>query len=115
LFVFATDTTALLAGAAIVGAFGTGNFGIVPGYLSERFPTDVRAGGAGFAYHVGAALAAVAPSFVGRLVDDGTPLAQAMAGSIVVSGALVIVIMWLGPETRGRALVAAPHVKRPAT
>jgi len=108
LFIFATGTIPLLAGAAIVGAFGTGNFGVVPGYLSERFPTDVRAGGAGFAYHVGAALAAIAPSFVGRLVDGGVPLAQAMAGSIAVSGALVIVIMWLGPETRGRTLVAAP-------
>lgn len=101
LFAFATSTPALLAGAALVGAFGTGNFGAIPGYLSERFPTDVRAGGAGFAYHVGAALAAVAPYLVGALVDDGVALARAMTWCIVVSGAAVVLIMWLGPETRG--------------
>jgi SHS family lactate transporter-like MFS transporter len=104
LFAFATATPALLVGAAIVGAFGTGNFGIVPGYLSERFPTDVRAGGAGFAYHVGAAVAAVAPYLVGALVDDGVALARAMAWCITLSGAAVIVVIWLGPETRGKTL-----------
>ena len=70
-----------------MGAFATGNFGIMPGYLSERFPTAVRAGGAGFAYHVGAALASVAPSLVGGLVDRGLPLERAMSSCIVVSGA----------------------------
>ncbi len=108
LFVFASSTPSLLVGAAIVGAFGTGNFGVIPGYLSERFPTDVRAGGAGFAYHAGAALAAVAPYLVGSLVDDGVALARAMAWCIVVSGAAVIVIMWLGPETRGTTFDSAP-------
>ncbi len=103
-FAFATTTPLLLLGATIVGAFGTGNFGVMPGYLSERFPTAVRAGGAGFAYHVGAGLASIAPSIVGALVDDGMDLARAMAGCIVISGVLVIVVMWLGPETRGREL-----------
>ena len=65
-----------------------------------------RAGGAGFAYHVGAALASVAPSLVGALVDRGLPLETAMSYCIVVSGAAVIVAMWLGPETRGRTLTA---------
>ena len=102
LFAFATTTPALLVGAIIVGAFGTGNFGVVPSYLSERFPTAVRAGGAGLAYHVGAALASVAPSIVGALTDRGTALAWAMTSSILLSGALLLVVIWLGPETRGR-------------
>lgn len=105
-FAFPVSTGWMLAGAAIMGAFATGNFGIMPGYLSERFPTAVRAGGAGFAYHVGAALASVAPSLVGALVDRGLPLETAMSYCIVVSGAAVIVAMWLGPETRGRTLTA---------
>lgn len=104
IFAFPVATPLMLAGAAIMGAFATGNFGIMPGYLSERFPTAVRAGGAGFAYHVGAALASVAPSLVGGLVDRGLPLGHAMSWCIVISGAAVIGSMWLGPETRGRTL-----------
>ncbi len=107
IFAFPVATPWLLVGAAVMGAFATGNFGIMPGYLSERFPTAVRAGGAGFAYHVGAALASVAPSLVGALVDRGLPLERAMSYCILVSGAAVIVAMWLGPETRGRTLVDA--------
>jgi SHS family lactate transporter-like MFS transporter len=107
LFVFPVAVPLMLIGAAIMGAFATGNFGIMPGYLSERFPTAVRAGGAGFAYHVGAALASVAPSLVGALVDRGWPLGTAMGWCIAISGAAVIGAMWLGPETRGRTLTDA--------
>lgn len=107
IFAFPVATPWMLLGAAIMGAFATGNFGIMPGYLSERFPTAVRAGGAGFAYHVGAALASVAPSLVGALVDRGLPLERAMSYCIIVSGVAVIVSMWLGPETRGRTLTDA--------
>lgn len=107
IFAFPVATPWMLVGAAIMGAFATGNFGIMPGYLSERFPTAVRAGGAGFAYHVGAALASVAPSLVGALVDRGLPLERAMSYCIIVSGVAVIGSMWLGPETRGRTLTDA--------
>lgn len=103
-FAFPVSPPLMFVGAAVMGAFATGNFGIMPGYLSERFPTAVRAGGAGFAYHVGAAAASVAPSLVGALVDRGLPLNHAMSWCIVISGAAVIGSMWLGPETRGRAL-----------
>jgi cyanate permease len=94
----------LIAGAATMGFFGTGNFGIVPGYLNERFPTGSRAAGAGFAYQAGAALASVAPTFIGTLHDRGMAWAPAMAVCIAASGVLVLVLLWLGPETRGREL-----------
>ena len=55
IFVLTTNTTLLLSGALAMGFFGAGNFGVVPGYPTERFPTIVRAAGAGLAYHVGAA------------------------------------------------------------
>jgi SHS family lactate transporter-like MFS transporter len=104
LFLFATNAPLLAVGAAAMGFFGTGNFGIVPGYLSERFPTAARAGGAGFAYQAGAALAAFGPTVIGGLHDRGIPLGSAMAACIVVAGFLVIALVWLGPETRGQAL-----------
>ena len=54
-----------------MGFFGAGNFGVVPGYLTERFPTVARAVGAGFAYHVGAGLGSFTPTLVGMLQDRG--------------------------------------------
>jgi SHS family lactate transporter-like MFS transporter len=102
LYVFTQNTTVLMIGALTMGFFGAGNFGVVPGYLTERFPTVARAVGAGFAYHVGAGLGSFTPLLVGMLQDRGLPLATAMAACITGSGALVILLIWLGPETRGR-------------
>ncbi|HZP48280.1 MAG TPA: MFS transporter [Vicinamibacterales bacterium] len=98
-----TDSGVLLwTGALLMGFFGAGNFGVVPAYLNERFPTVVRAVGAGFAYHVGAGIGSLTPTLVGRLQDLGFSLPLAMTVCIAASGTLVIVLMWLGPETRGR-------------
>ena len=102
LYVFTTSATLLWIGALAMGFFGAGNFGIVPGYLTERFPTAARAVGAGFAYHVGAGLGSFTPTLVGMLQDRGFPLPTAMAACIAGSGAMVILMLWLGPETRGR-------------
>jgi MFS transporter, SHS family, lactate transporter len=102
LYVFGQSTAGLLAGALAMGLFGAGNFGVVPGYLTERFPTVARAVGAGFAYHVGAGLGSSTPTIVGMMQDRGYDLPTAMAACIAGSATLVIVMLWLGPETRGR-------------
>jgi len=92
----------LLLGALLMGACGMAVFGIVPSYLTERFPTAARSVGPGFAYHAGAALGSVTPAFIGALQDRGIRLPVAMAGCILVSGVLAAGMIWLGPETRGR-------------
>ena len=107
LYLFAASGVGLWIGALIVGVFAAGCLGIMPGYLSERFPTAARAVGAGFAYHVGAGLGALTPYLVGALQDRGMPLPGIMGVCIVVSGLLVIVFVWLGPETRGQKLVGS--------
>jgi MFS transporter, SHS family, lactate transporter len=101
LYVFTQNTALMIAGALAMGFFGAGNFGVVPGYLTERFPTIVRAVGAGFAYHVGAGLGSSTPTIVGMMQDRGLALSTAMAACIAGSGALGILMLWLGPETRG--------------
>jgi len=106
LYLFTATTGAILAGAFLMGAFGCANFGVIPTYLSERFPTNTRGAGAGFAYHVGAALGSLTPFVIGALQDGGMPLATAMAWCMAISGVLVIVMLRLGPETRGRLLHA---------
>jgi SHS family lactate transporter-like MFS transporter len=104
LFLWATDPDILWLGAFLVGFGCAGAWGIVPGYLSERFPTEARAVGTGFTYHVGAGLGAFTPTLIGSLRDAGFSLATAMLGCIVVAGVLVLVMLWLGPETRGQQL-----------
>ena len=106
LYVYSTSGALLWVGALAMGLFGAGNFGIVPGYLTERFPTIARAVGAGFAYHVGAGLASFTPTLVGMLQDRGFALPAAMAACIAGSAALLILLLWIGPETRGRQFTA---------
>jgi SHS family lactate transporter-like MFS transporter len=103
IFVGPHSQMVLLLGALLMGASGLGVYGIVPSYLTERFPTAARSVGPGFAYHAGASLGAVMPAFIGALQDRGVRLPGAMAACILVSGALLAAIIWLGPETRGRS------------
>jgi SHS family lactate transporter-like MFS transporter len=107
LYLFATDPTLLLIGALMIGLGCSGAWGIVPGYLSERFPTDARAVGTGFAYHVGAGLGAFTPYLIGAMQDRGMPLPSAMWTCIMIAGVLVIGMLRLGPETRGTHLEQA--------
>jgi SHS family lactate transporter-like MFS transporter len=106
LYLYSTQSSVLIAGATLMGFFGAGMWGVVPTYLSERFPTAVRGVGSGFAYHAGAALGSLAPTVVGRLQDTGWTTSDAMAVCIVSSLMIVVAMLWLGPETRGRQLVA---------
>ena len=58
-----------------VGTTSIGGWGMVPGYLAERFPTEARGVGTGFAYHLGVGIAASSPYIVGALQDGGMALA----------------------------------------
>ncbi|MBA3271754.1 MAG: MFS transporter, partial [Acidobacteria bacterium] len=80
LYLWSTDPNMLWLGALLIGLGCSGAWGIVPGYLSERFPTEARAVGTGFAYHVGAGLGAFTPYLIGWFQDQGTALATAMLG-----------------------------------
>jgi len=103
-YVFSETSGGLLLGAWLVGFCASGAWGIVPGYLSERFPTEVRGVGTGFSYHVGVGIGALSPYLIGRLQDSGTALQTAMFWCIIAGGISVIALLWLGPETRGRTL-----------
>ena len=104
MFLYSTSSAGLLAGAAIFGTMSIGGWGMVPGYLAERFPTDARGVGTGFAYHLGVGIAASSPSLVGTLQDGGMDLRQAMLMCIVGGATSILLLLWMGPETRGREL-----------
>jgi SHS family lactate transporter-like MFS transporter len=106
LYLHPTNSTALGIGALLMGLFGMGIWGMAPAYTNERFPTAVRGVGPGFCYHAGAAIGAVMPWFLGKMQVMGFQLTSAMKVSMLVSGILAATLIWLGPETRGRAFTA---------
>ncbi|MDP2054946.1 MAG: MFS transporter [Acidobacteriota bacterium] len=103
-YLFSETSSGLLLGAWLIGFCASGAWGIVPGYLSERFPTEARGVGTGFSYHVGVGFGAFAPYLIGVLTDGGTALQTAMFWCVIGGGIGVITLLWLGPETRGREL-----------
>jgi SHS family lactate transporter-like MFS transporter len=103
-YLLSATSGGLLLGAWLIGFLASGAWGIVPGYLSERFPTEVRGVGTGFAYHVGVGIGAFAPALIGALSDAGTDLRRAMMWCILAGGTGIVTLLWLGPETKGREL-----------
>jgi SHS family lactate transporter-like MFS transporter len=102
LYLITGDWRTLLVGAMLVGFGAHGMWGAFPSYITERFPSDVRGAGAGFCYHAGALVGSFTSFAIGHLVDSGWTLAGAMTAYIALSGLAVSLLIWLGPETRGR-------------
>jgi putative MFS transporter len=102
-YLHAESSIMLGVGALMMGVFGMGVWGMAPAYTVERFPTEVRGVGPGFSYHAAAAIGAVMPVVLGELQDRGFVLVSAMSAAMVMSGAIAVTLIWLGPETRGRS------------
>lgn len=90
----------------LTGSTTAAFFGWLPLYLPELFPTHVRATGQGVCYNSGRILAAVGAIQMGHLLAFyGGSYAQAGA-TITLVYALGLIVIWLGPETRGKPLPA---------
>jgi len=102
------DSYAMVAGAFIVqGAFLGAIYGQNPAYLSERFPTEVRATASGFCYHQGAIWAGFTGPILTYFAASQTmgftiPMLIATTGAAIV----FVVTLLYSPETRGKELVA---------
>lgn len=95
-----------LALTFVVGTLTAAFYGWLPLYLPELFPTRVRATAQGIAFNAGRILATVGVLQMGRLMQtfDGS---YARAGAVIsLVYAVGLVLIWLGPETRGRPLPA---------
>jgi SHS family lactate transporter-like MFS transporter len=78
-----------------------------PHYLSERFPTEVRATAAGFCYHQGAIFGGVVgPALAYFAVNWHLGFALPMLIGTTVASVSLIGAMLFSPETRGKELVA---------
>jgi MFS family permease len=72
-------------------------------FMTELFPTELRGNAQGFCYNSGRALGAVFPAAVGY-VSQSLPLGTTIALFSAVASGLMIVMLLMLPETRGRSL-----------
>ena len=88
-----------------LGFFTQGIFGCIGPFLSEQFPTQIRATGQGFAYSFGRAVGSFVPVTVGTLSAQ-IPLGEAIGFVSLAGYGLIVLATVFLPETKGRDLEA---------
>jgi MFS family permease len=88
-----------------LGFFTQGIFGCIGPFLSEQFPTQIRATGQGFAYSFGRAVGSFVPITVGAL-SARIPLGEAIGFVSLAGYGLIVLATVFLPETKGRDLEA---------
>jgi hypothetical protein len=71
--------------------------------MTELYPTEVRGTGQGFCYNAGRAIGALFPTMV-RFLSDSFGLGVAIAVFSTLASGLMIIMLLMLPETRGRSL-----------
>jgi SHS family lactate transporter-like MFS transporter len=106
IYLLTTDIVWISIGYAIQGAFGGAIYSQLPSYLSERFPTEVRATASAFCYHQGAIWGAMVPLVLAACSDFfGTGLVLPMLIATVIAASSAAIALLLSPETLGKELV----------
>lgn len=107
LYLFPTSYTMLVVTFTLQGVFLGAIYGQNPGYLSERFPTEVRATAAGFCYHQGAVWAGFAgPLLTAWAAGQAQGFVMPMLYTTIGACIVFIIALLLGPETKGKVLVS---------
>lgn len=129
LYLTTTSFYVVVLAFIVQGMFGGSIYGQNPSYLSERFPTEVRATASGFVYHQGAIFGGlIAPMLTlmatgeklslpdwlgGGTLIQFSPMgfAAPMMWSTIIFLLIVIFAVYLGPETKGKILTAELEVR----
>ena len=106
-YLWTTDPIYIVSAFIAQSIFGGSIYSQMPSYLSERFPTEVRATASAFCYHQGAIFGGlVAPVLAYFAITYQLGYAAPMlVGTITAAGSVVIALL-LSPETKGKELVA---------
>jgi MFS transporter, SHS family, lactate transporter len=105
LYLWTTVPIYIIGGFILQGIFGGSIGGQGPSYLSERFPTEVRATATGFIYHQGAIWGGlIAPVLTYMAVQMNMGFAMPMMISTMLFLVIVVISVLLGPETKGKRL-----------
>lgn len=99
---FAHDTTQLLLIASFAAFFYEGSWSSISPYTAELFPTKIRSTGVGFSSGVGRIAAALAPLFIGFLVDTSLAIVFYTLGGLLILEAVIAGVFAF--ETKAKAL-----------
>ncbi|HUN42679.1 MAG TPA: MFS transporter [Acetobacteraceae bacterium] len=108
LYLLTRDYSMIVVFFTLQGFFGGGGMQTQwPHYLSERFPTEVRATATGFCYHQGAIFGGiVGPVVTYFAVNWHLGFAVPMLIGTVIAAVSVATALLFSPETRGTVLVS---------
>ena len=112
LYLHTTDLTWITIGFALQGAFAGAIYGLQPAYLTERFPTEVRATASAFCYHFGTILGGLVPPAITYLaVDRGMGFPEPMLYGTILGAAVAVVALIFSPETKGVKFTSDVQIK----
>lgn len=100
----ATTPTTILLWGSLMSFFNLGAWGVLYTYTPELYPVRFRAFGSGWAGAIGRIGGIVAPLAVAALVGGTNGFAHIFGMFTAVLLAVVVTILVLGEETRGRSL-----------
>src|SRR5215475_5498788 len=108
LYLMSQDYTLIVIGFALQGMFACGGMHVqYPAYLSERFPTEVRATAVAFCFHQGAIWGGlISPLLVWYATVNQITLAGPILATTIIGLAIFLIAVLLSPETKGKVLVA---------
>jgi MFS family permease len=102
MFVPTGNTSLLLLGLPLSAVFII-KFPPMGPFMTELYPTEVRGTAQGFCYNAGRAIGSFFPTMVG-FVSQVLPLGATIAVFSAVASGIMIAMLFLLPETRGRSL-----------
>ncbi len=110
-YLFPSSYAMAAAAFAIQGAFAGSIYGQQPSYLSERFPTEVRATAGGLCYQ-GAGFwgALTGPLLTAWAIGLPGGFAMPMLYATIGASVVLVVVLLFGPETKGKVLIAEPEL-----
>jgi SHS family lactate transporter-like MFS transporter len=102
-YLLTTDPFWILLGFLVQGVFAGAMYSQMPSYLTERFPTEVRATASAVTYHQGAIFGGlVAPILTYFAVDYHLGFAIPMLVGTTFGLVMVIISLLVSLETKGR-------------
>lgn len=85
----------------VLAMLGNAAAGVLPIFLNERYPTELRSRGTAISWNIGFMIGGLLPTFVNLLSPRLDAIPSRLAVFLVAVGALLLVAVVLSPETRG--------------
>jgi len=97
----------IVIGYVLLAGLNGGAGSLIPSYMTERFPTEVRATASAFCYHLGTIFGGIVPPLITYFaVNYDLGFSIPMLVGCVIGSVSWCLALYLGPETRGKEMSA---------